>query len=185
MSAENLPEVWLRGPLDDITELLQPVAHALMQASEEIETLMQNFPEELLWKRVAGMASPAFHLQHMAGVLDRLFTYANNKQLSPAQLEYLAEEGKFEESVTSGQLVNTFALAVQLSLRQLSRIDESILTQYRGVGRKNLPSTVMGLLVHVAEHTMRHTGQLLVTVTVLKAGRLEPVNKTGDLLNGK
>jgi uncharacterized damage-inducible protein DinB len=172
MSIENLPEVWLRGPQDDIPELVQPIAFALMQASEEIETLMQDFPEELLWEKVAGMASPAFHLQHMAGVLDRMFTYANQKQLSAGQLEYLAEEGKFEEGVTAAQLVRTFSLAVELSLRQLSRVDEGSLTQYRGVGRKNLPSTLMGLLTHAAEHTMRHTGQLLVTVKVLKAGIL-------------
>lgn len=172
MSIENLPEVWLRGPQDDIPELLQPVAFALMQAGEEVEILMQNFPQELLWEKVAGLASPAFHLQHMAGVLDRMFTYANQKQLSTGQLEYLAEEGKCEDGITVAQLVSTFGLAVELSLRQLNRIDESTLTAYRGVGRKNLPSTLMGLLTHAAEHTMRHTGQLLVTVKVLKAGLL-------------
>jgi uncharacterized damage-inducible protein DinB len=172
MSTDNLPEVWLRGPQDDIPKLLQRVAFALMQASEEVETLMQNFPEELLWEKVAGMASPAFHLQHMAGVLDRMFTYANQKQLSAGQLEYLSKEGKPENGITGAQLVNTFSLAVELSLRQLSRVDENSLTEYRGVGRKNLPSTLMGLLTHAAEHTMRHTGQLLVTVKVLKTGIL-------------
>ena len=170
MSTDNLPEVWLRGPIDEIPHLVQPVAFALMQARDEIEVLMENFPDELLWEKVADMASPGFHLQHMAGVLDRMFTYANKKQLSAGQLEYLAEEGKPEEGITADQLVNTFSLAVELSLRQLSRVDEGMLTEYRGVGRKNLPSTLMGLLTHAAEHTMRHTGQLLVTVKVLKAG---------------
>jgi uncharacterized damage-inducible protein DinB len=172
MTIDNLPEVWLRGPMDEIPELLQPVAFALLQASEEIENLMEGFPNELLWEKVAGMASPGFHLQHMAGVLDRMFTYANQKQLSSGQLEYLAEEGKAEDGITVAQLVNTFSLAVELSLRQLGRIDESTLTEYRGVGRKNLPSTLIGLMTHAAEHTMRHTGQLIVTVKVLKAGKL-------------
>lgn len=172
MTTDNIPEVWLRGPMDEIPDLLQPVAFALLQAREEIENLMEDFPDELLWEKVAGMASPGFHLQHMAGVLDRMFTYANQKQLSQGQLEYLAEEGKAEESITAVQLVNTFSLAVELSLRQLGRIDESTLAEYRGVGRKNLPSTLMGLLTHAAEHTMRHTGQLLVTIKVLKAGKL-------------
>lgn len=172
MSTDNLPEVWLRGPIDEIPQLLQPVAFALMQASEEVEALMDDFPDHLLWESVADMASPGFHLHHMAGVLDRMFTYANQKQLSQLQLKYLAEEGKAEAGITAARLVNTFGLAVQLSLRQLSRIDESTLTEYRGVGRKNLPSTSIGLLTHAAEHTMRHTGQLLVTVKVLKAGKL-------------
>ncbi|MEI9810890.1 MAG: hypothetical protein WDO16_25110 [Bacteroidota bacterium] len=47
--------------------------------------------------------------------------------------------------------------------------DEAILTSVRGVGRAKIPSTVMGLLFHAAEHTMRHTGQLLVTAGILKA----------------
>ncbi|WCT10994.1 DinB family protein [Mucilaginibacter jinjuensis] len=158
MSTDNMPEVWLRGPIDEIPELVQPVAFALLQAREEIEVLMEDFPDELLWEKVAGMASPGFHLQHIAGVLDRMFTYANQKQLSAGQIEYLAEEGKPEEGITTEQLVNTFSLAVELSLRQLGRVDEGMLTEYRGVGRKNLPSTLMGLLTHAAEHTMRHTG---------------------------
>ena len=83
---QNLPEVWLRGPLPDVPPLLQPVAHALMQAREEVAALMDGFPDELLWKRPvnrnaesrnAGLvASVGFHLQHLTGVLDRLFTYA-------------------------------------------------------------------------------------------------------------
>jgi uncharacterized damage-inducible protein DinB len=172
MSTDNLPEVWLRGPIDELPVLVQPVAFALLQACEEIEALMDDFPNELLWEKAASMASPGFHLQHMAGVLDRMFTYANQKKLSQGQLQYLAEEGKPGDGITAAQLVNTFSLAVELSLRQLSRVDESMLANYRGVGRKNLPSTLIGLLTHAAEHTMRHTGQLLVTVKVLKAGKL-------------
>src|ERR1700743_2676422 len=94
MADKNKPEVWLRGPLDGIPPLLQPVAHALLQAREEIDELMKDFPEELLWEKPAGMASPGFHLQHLSGVLDRLFTYARGEQLTQQQLTYLANEGK-------------------------------------------------------------------------------------------
>ncbi|NCD71102.1 DinB family protein [Mucilaginibacter agri] len=172
MSVDKLPEVWLRGPLDDLPALVQPVAFALMQARDEVETMMQGFPDALLWKSVAGMASPGFHLHHMTGVLDRMFTYANNKSLTDDQLTYLTAEGQPQAGETSIKLVRTFSLAVELSLRQLERVNEEALKDYRGVGRKNLPSTLMGLLVHAAEHTMRHTGQLLVTVNILKAGNL-------------
>src|ERR1700754_2250061 len=88
------PEVWLRGPLVDVPALVQPVAHALLQAREEIIEMTAGFPEALLWEGVAGMASPGFHLQHLAGVLDRLFTYARGEQLSELQLNALAAEGK-------------------------------------------------------------------------------------------
>src|SRR6187399_41187 len=94
MNAPTLPEVWLRGPLPGIPALLQPVAHALLQAREEVMALMADFPESLLWDRPAGVASPGFHLQHLSGVLDRLLTYARGQMLDAAQLEWLAGEGK-------------------------------------------------------------------------------------------
>jgi len=70
----DLPEVWLRGPIVNIPALLQPVAHALLQSGEEAEEIMREFPENKLWLRPAGVASVGFHLKHLTGVLDRLFT---------------------------------------------------------------------------------------------------------------
>src|SRR5688500_5756627 len=92
-SSPKLPEVWMRGPIPGITGLLQPVAHALLQAKEEIHELMESFPESMIWARPGDSASPAFHLQHIPGVLYRLFTYARNESLSNGQLKYLSEEG--------------------------------------------------------------------------------------------
>lgn len=166
MSAKQ--EVWLRGPLKGTPVLLQPVAHALLQAQEELEALMAGFPDKLLWEKPAGLASPGFHLQHLSGVIDRLFTYAKGEQLDQQQLAALAAEGKPDETISVSMLLVAFKKGIDTALNQLSNIDESILTQKRGVGRAKLPSTVMGLYVHAAEHTMRHTGQLLVTVKVLK-----------------
>jgi len=168
MDNKKKPEVWLRGPVDGIPPLLKPVAHALLQAREEINELMVGFPEELLWKKTAGMASPGFHLQHLAGVLDRLFTYARNEQLTQQQLAYLASEGK--SGVELSSLLENFNRQVDIAVKQLSETNEDTLTNIRGVGRAQIPSTVIGLMVHAAEHAMRHTGQLLVTVNVLKAG---------------
>lgn len=169
MSDTKLPEVWLRGPLVDVPALLQPVAHALLQAREELNELMTGFPETLLWEKLAGMASPGFHLQHLTGVLDRLFTYAQGGLLGDEQLAYLAAEGKQGEGETNvGSLVNAFNQKIYAVLQQLKTTDESTLTDWRGVGRAQLPSTVIGLYTHSAEHTMRHLGQLIVTVKVLK-----------------
>jgi uncharacterized damage-inducible protein DinB len=160
------PEVWLRGPLENMPGLVQPVAHALLQAREEINALMAGFPDEKLWDQVAGMASVGFHLQHLSGVLDRLFTYARGEQLTAQQLHSLFAEGK-PLHISTQELVVKFNIQVDKTLQILRQIDETSLTEKRGVGRAQLPSTVIGLMVHAAEHTMRHTGQLLVTVKVL------------------
>jgi uncharacterized damage-inducible protein DinB len=169
MSETKLPEVWLRGPLAGVPALLQPVAHALLQAREELNELMSDFPETLLWEKLAGMASPGFHLQHLTGVLDRLFTYAKGVLLNDEQLAYLATEGKQSEGeISVGSLVKAFNQKVDAVLQQLKTTDESTLIDWRGVGRAQLPSTVIGLYTHSAEHTMRHLGQLIVTVKVLK-----------------
>ncbi|WP_426327634.1 DinB family protein [Pedobacter sp. R-06] len=162
-------EVWQRGPLPEIIPMLQPVAHALLQAREEINEYMVEFPIELLWQRPVGMASTGFHLQHLSGVLDRVFTYARAEGLSEFQFAQLAEEGRDSAvGYTVADLVNRFNKQVDLALAQIKSTDATTLPDYRGVGRAGLPSTVIGLLFHAAEHTMRHVGQLMVTVAVVK-----------------
>jgi len=163
-------EVWQRGPLPGISPLMQPVGHALLQAREELQVYMQDFPAELLWLRPLGMASVGFHLQHLSGVLDRVFTYARAEGLTPWQFEQLEEEGKDSAAGYSvDDLVERFNKQVDLALQQLERTDDATLPDFRGIGRAGLPSTVGGLLFHAAEHTMRHLGQLMVTVTVVRA----------------
>ncbi|HEV2355631.1 MAG TPA: DinB family protein [Puia sp.] len=162
------PEFWLRGPVAGIPPVLQPVAHALLQARQEVNALMEGFPAELLWERPAGVASIGFHLQHLRGILDRLFTYAHGKPLTRMQLVELKAEGQPGRE-TAAVLMDRFNAQVDKALRQLGEISEAGLTAGRPVGRAQLPSTVIGLLFHAAEHSMRHTGQLLVTVKVLKA----------------
>lgn len=173
MTTPNAPEVWLRGPLPNVPPLLQPVAHALMQANEEVQALMNGFPDDKLWERPAGrttapVASVGFHLQHLTGVLDRLFTYARGQALSENQFDALASEGKPDPALTAGELVRRFDQQVERALAELCTVNEQTLTEARGVGRSGLPSTVVGLLVHAAEHTMRHVGQLTVTVRLIQ-----------------
>ena len=160
-------EFWLRGPLPGIIPVLQPVAHAVLQARMEVQQALLDFPEDLLWQQPAGVASVAFHLQHLAGVLDRLFTYARGEQLSERQLNALQKEGKEDNPIHLTDLVQLFSIQVEAAIRQLENTPEILLTETRAVGRKQIPSTVLGLLFHAAEHTQRHTGQLLVTARVL------------------
>jgi uncharacterized damage-inducible protein DinB len=163
-------EAWQRGPVEGVPPLLQPVAHALVQAREEVQTLLVAFPDALLWERPAGVASVGFHLQHLTGVLDRLFTYAQGQPLSEEQRNYLAAEGKPREgtSYRTAELIEAFYQQVDKALAQLRQTEEAALTEFRGIGRAQLPSTVLGLLFHAAEHTMRHLGQLLVTARVVE-----------------
>lgn len=164
MFAPGLPEVWLRGPLPQVPPLLQPVAHALLQAREEVAAYLAHFPAEKLAERPLGLASVGFHLRHLTGVLDRTFTYARAEPLSEAQLAYLAAEGQPPTHPGAEQeLVQSFHNQVDKALAQLIATPEASLPEWRGVGRAQLPSTVIGLLVHAAEHTTRHVGQLLVT----------------------
>ncbi|GAB2775457.1 hypothetical protein GCM10027275_18190 [Rhabdobacter roseus] len=165
MSQSTLPEVWLRGPIPNIPALLQPAAHALLQSREEVERIMAHFPAARLWERPAGVASVGFHLKHLTGVLDRIFTYARGEVLSEAQLAYLKEEGVGSESPE--ELVQRFSAQVDTALRQLESTPPATLTEAREVGRAKLPSTVIGLLFHAAEHSQRHVGQLWVTVQVV------------------
>jgi len=162
----NKPEVWLRGPVENIPALLQPAAHAILQAREEVNALMKTFPEEKLWEKPSGVASVGFHLLHLSGVLDRLFTYAKGNPLPEEQLAALRQETQ-PHDVTVEQLVNNFNEQVDKAIKQLSKTPENTLLDKRGVGRAQLPSNVLGLLFHAAEHTMRHTGQLLVTARIL------------------
>lgn len=166
---ENKIEAWLRGPVPGVPPVLQPVAHALTQANDEIHAMLSSFPDNYLWEQPAGVASVGFQLQHIVGVLDRLFAYARGLSLSNAQLKYLSEEGLQNDAMRVPDLLSVLSDKVNASIEELKGFDGAKVLEVRGVGRKQLPSTVLGLLFHAAEHTMRHTGQMLVTAKVLLA----------------
>ena len=163
-------EVWLRGPIEGVPTLLQPVAHALVQAAEDAAALAAELPDGALWARPGGAASAGFHLQHLDGVLDRMLTYARGDALSEAQFAALHAEGVPDEARTAEALAAAFRQRVEGALGVLRATDPATLTEPRGVGRAEIPQTVLGLLVHAAEHSQRHVGQLLVTVRVASAG---------------
>ncbi|GGD72492.1 DinB family protein [Maribacter cobaltidurans] len=166
---KDTEEYWLRGPVEGVPMLLQPATHALLQSNAELRKYLKDFPEELLWKELEGRASVGFHTQHITGVLDRMMTYAAGKALSEEQFEYLKNEGEPDYEVTANELYENFKKQVEQAIAYFKSISENTLKEERTVGRKKLPSTVLGLLFHAAEHSQRHIGQLLVTSTVLKA----------------
>ena len=161
------PEVWLRGPLPDYLDELQPVAHSLLQVREEIANAA-TLPPELLWARPGGAASIGFHLRHLTGSLDRLLTYARGDNLNAAQRAVLAEEGRDgrpEEGADA--LVQAAQSAIDRALAHVRTTALCTLDEARRVGQAGLPSTVLGLLFHAAEHCTRHVGQAITTAKIL------------------
>lgn len=161
-------EVWQRGPIEGVPALLQPVAHTLLQCVEELEaTLTGLSPEEVWLAADATSASIGFHVRHAIGALDRLFTYARDEALSDEQRRAAAQESQPDPALTGDALLARFRAAVDRALAQVRATDASTLTNARFVGRARLPSTVLGLLFHAAEHTQRHAGQALTTRKLL------------------
>jgi hypothetical protein len=168
MTSSNQSEVWLRGSLPGIPPVLQPVGHALLQAREDAVRIMYKFPDDLLWEKPAGLASPGFHLLHLSGVIDRLITYARGEKLNSEQLNYLhQEENGHQTGYQVSDLLTRFEYQVDFAIKELEKIPEGHVLESRTVGRAQIPSTTLGLLVHCAEHTQRHIGQLLVTARIL------------------
>ena len=164
------PEVWLRGPIEGVPPHLMPAAHALLQAAEDIERVALPLSTDALWARPAGVASIGFHVRHIGCSVDRLFTYARGRMLDEAQLAALAAEGEPGEPPATAAVVVTGCLAaIDTALARLRTFPEPMLLEPRSVGRAGLPSTVLGLLFHAAEHTQRHTGQIITTAKVVTA----------------
>ena len=164
-------EWWQRGPIDGVPAELQPVAHILLQVRESVGELVTGLTEEQWNARPGGVASVAFHVRHITGVVDRLFAYARGDALTDAQFVALKLEGEpLALAAVPGALAALDA-RIEAAVAELRTVDAARLGDFRGVGRAQLPSTVIGCLVHGAEHAMRHVGQLSVTVRVVRTTR--------------
>jgi uncharacterized damage-inducible protein DinB len=162
-------EAWLSGPVSGIDPHLMPVAHALLQARSDLAEATQDLTAEQLWARPGGAASVGFHLRHIPGSIDRLLTYARDEALTEEQRSAAAAEGAVGPEQDARPLLTAVSAAIDVALAQLRHTAPEILLEPRAVGRARLPSTVLGLLVHVAEHTQRHTGQVIATAKVVRA----------------
>ena len=163
------PEPWLRGTLTDIDPIRRQILHALELSAEDAARWLDPLTDAQLLTRPHNLAPIAFHLRHIARSLDRLLTYAEGNQLSPAQLSALKSELDFNDDnpAHAAEARAEFRAALATSEARIRAIDPSTFNTPRGVGRKQLPTTVGGLLVHCADHTQRHTGQLVTTAKLL------------------
>ena len=162
-------EWWQRGPVEGVPAELQPVAHILLQVRESVEEIVEGLTQEEWNARPGGVAAAAFHVRHMVGVIDRLFTYARGESLSDGQFTALREEGAELSAAEAPAVLAALSARVDAAVMQLRATNPATLGDFRPVGRAQLPSTVIGCLVHGAEHAMRHVGQLSVTAKVVKS----------------
>ena len=163
-----MTEKWQTGPVPGFDPMLMPVVHSLLQVKAEIDGLLPRVSEDQLWTRPQGAASIGFHLLHIGGASERLLTYARGERLSPEQLAAARSEGTTTPSKDA--LASMVHAALDRALDQVRQTPVTTLLEPRTVGRAGLPSTVIGLLFHVAEHATRHAGQALTTALVQGVG---------------
>jgi len=165
MSAQ--PEPWLRGTYSEIPAVIRAVVHALELSREDIESWCTPLSDEALNSRPAQLAPVAFHIRHIVRTLDRLLSYAEGRQLSGEQLAALKAE--LDPGATPAELFSEFRAGIDTAMRRIRSFAGADLEQVRAVGRRALPTTVGGLLVHCADHTQRHTGQAVTTAKLVAA----------------
>jgi hypothetical protein len=171
MADNLLPEPWLRGPIDGVDPAQAAVLHALIQAREDLEKRTRGLSAEAIWSRPHGLAPLGFQLRHIAGSMDRLTTYLEGGDLSAAQLDFLRAESA--PGAERKELLDGVVRAVERAWGAVRSLDSEKLGEARAVGRMRLPTTVIGLAVHLAEHTQRHVGQAIVMCKLLQAEMVE------------
>jgi uncharacterized damage-inducible protein DinB len=145
------------------------VLHALELAREDLERWCDGLTDAELHARPGGIAPVAFHLRHIARSIDRLLSYAEGKLLSAEQIS--AMKAEMDPGGSRNELMAELVVAIAKSGKRIRAFSEEQLQEDRHVGKKQLPTSVGGLLVHVADHTQRHTGQAITTAKILVAQR--------------
>ena len=162
------PEFWLRGPIEGIEPVLMPAAHAFLQTLEDAERWTEGLTDDQIWLAPGGAASIGFHLMHLSGSTDRLLTYARGATLDAAQKAALAAE-RDPPRTDRAALLAELRKAIDAALTQIKATPPASVFDARAVGRAALPTTVIGLIFHAAEHSQRHAGQIVTTAKVVRA----------------
>jgi uncharacterized damage-inducible protein DinB len=161
------PEPWMRGTLTDVPPLQRATLHAFELAAEDIDRWCSQLSDEQFNARPHSLPSVAFHIRHIIGSCDRLLSYAEGREISAEQIAYLKTE---LDSTSTRSILADLSAAFDRDAIRVRAFSPDDYAKPRGIGRKQLPTTVAGLLVHVADHTMRHVGQAITTAKVLLAG---------------
>lgn len=169
MNPNRSEEPWLRETLTDVAPVPRAVLHALQLANEDIERWCGTLSDDQFNSQPCGIAPLAFHIRHIARSIDRLLSYAEGRQLTEEQIASL--KGEFDGGATRSELFAELRAALETSAERIRALDTTRLGDAREVGRQRRPTTVGGLLIHVAEHTQRHVGQAITTAKIVTAQR--------------
>jgi uncharacterized damage-inducible protein DinB len=173
MTTATIPqtEPWLRGTHSGLPAVHRAVLHAFELAQEEIHRWTADLSDSDLHAAPLGVTTICFHLRHIPRSLDRLLTYAEGNQLSSEQIMSMRTES--DPGISRDELFSEFNAGLSSATQRVRALSAADLNQPRDVGRKQLPTTIGGLLVHLADHTQRHTGQIVTTAKVLRAVHIE------------
>ena len=161
-----MTEPWMRGPIPGVELLVIPVLYSFQLVREDLAVHTEGITQEQLWLRVGTLPSLGFQLRHIAGSVDRLTSYLMGESLTETQLAFLKDEGNPGASL--GELIAGINDTFAATEARLKTVDPTTLSEVRFIGRKRLPTTVLGLLVHIAEHTQRHLGQAVTTSKLVR-----------------
>jgi len=167
MTETKQPEPWLRGTLNDVPAVVRAVLHALQLAHEDLLKWCGPLDQHQLNARPNGAASVAFHIRHIARSVDRLLTYAEGRQLDETQLDVLRTE--LDTDSSPQEVFQELRASIEKAETRFRALAPSDLEAPRVVGRKELPTTLGGLLVHMADHTQRHVGQAITTAKFVRS----------------
>lgn len=164
----QVAEPWLRGPIEGVHPLAAPLLYSLQQAREDLAHHTEGLTSEQLWSARHGVAPVGFQLKHIAGSVERLTTYLEGRQLDEAQRAAMQREK--EPGGGREELLALVEAAFSRAERVVRGLDPERLADAREVGRLRLPTTVIGLLTHIAEHTQRHVGEAICAARIARAG---------------
>jgi uncharacterized damage-inducible protein DinB len=166
-----MTEPWLNGPIEGVPAHLMPVFHSFAMVREDLARYTEGLTTEDVWRRTGSLPSLGFHLRHIAHSVDRLVTYLCGEQLTEAQIAVLKQEGE-PGSASLQELLAGVDAQLSSAEARLRTVSKDSMEEPRYIGKKRLPSTVLGLLVHVAEHTQRHLGQAITTAKLARETRV-------------
>lgn len=160
-------EPWMRGYLADLDPVVAAVLYALQQGREDLQRHVGPLSDEELWHSPGGIAPAGFHVRHIAGSVDRLLSYAEGRELTGQQLETLRAEQNRDLSVP--EVMSRMEESLDRASAAIRSMDPARFAEVRHIGRKKIPTTLAGLLIHIAEHTQRHVGAAIATAKAARS----------------
>ena len=162
----NQPEPWLRGPIEGVSPYVAPILYTFQQAREDLARFTEGLTTEQVWMKIGDLNPVGREIAHIAGSVDRLVTYLEGRQLSEQQLRDIQLEST--PGATTEELMERLEKSFRRAETVVRNLDTGALTAPREVGRKRLPTTVIGLIVHICEHTQRHVGQAIAAAKLAR-----------------